>query len=86
MTTAQESGPSTAGRPARIMKVGIAGLGVGAKGVIRAMENAPFLQITAAADVRPQALEATWEVILGLLQSSKEGKEIRMSHQVPAWE
>jgi phthalate 4,5-cis-dihydrodiol dehydrogenase len=40
------------------MKVGIAGLGVGAKGVIRAMENAPFLQITAAADVRPRALEA----------------------------
>src|ERR1700680_1909875 len=58
MTTTHESGPSTASRPARIMKVGIAGLGVGAKGVIRAMENAPFLQITAAAGVRPQALEA----------------------------
>src|ERR1700730_13356881 len=56
--TTQMGGPSAVQQPSRIMKVGVAGLGVGAKGVIRAMENAPFLQIAASADVRPQALEA----------------------------
>ena len=42
----------------RTMKVGVAGLGVGAMGVVRAMEAAPFIEIVAAADVRPQALQA----------------------------
>lgn len=72
--TTQTGGPSTVQQPSRVMKVGVAGLGVGAKGVIRAMENAPFLQIAASADVRPQALEAfqkryggrTYESVAGL--------------------
>lgn len=42
----------------RTMKVGVAGLGVGAMGVVRAMEAAPFIDIVAAADVRPVALQA----------------------------
>jgi hypothetical protein len=29
---------------------------------------------------------ATLECILAMLQSSKEGREIRLSHQCPAWE
>jgi phthalate 4,5-cis-dihydrodiol dehydrogenase len=58
MTTTRTGGPATVEQPSRIMKVGVAGLGLGATQVIRAMEQAPFLQITAAADVRPQALAA----------------------------
>ena len=42
----------------RRMKVGIAGLGVGANAVVKAMEQAPFMDLVAAADVRPQALTA----------------------------
>jgi phthalate 4,5-cis-dihydrodiol dehydrogenase len=40
------------------MKLGIAGLGVGANAVIAQGEQAPFVELVAAADVRPQALEA----------------------------
>lgn len=40
------------------MKVAVAGLGAGAVGVVRAMENAPYLQLVAAADIRPVALDA----------------------------
>ena len=40
------------------LNVGIAGLGAGAVQVIRAMEAAPYLDIVAAADTRPQALSA----------------------------
>ena len=29
---------------------------------------------------------ATLEVILAMMESSKEGKEIRLAHQCPAWE
>ncbi len=58
MTTTQTGGPTAVTHPQRIMKVGVAGLGLGAIQVIHAMENAPFLKIAAAADVRPQALEA----------------------------
>src|SRR5437879_4841301 len=44
--------------PARRMQVGVAGLGAGAVQVIRAMANAPYIQLTAAADVRSEALVA----------------------------
>ena len=54
-STAPASGPSTS---ARRMQVGIAGLGTGAVQVIRAMANAPYIQLMAAADVRPEALAA----------------------------
>jgi phthalate 4,5-cis-dihydrodiol dehydrogenase len=53
--TAHAAGTAT---PTRRMKVGIAGLGAGAVQVIRAMGNAPYIQLTAAADVRPEALAA----------------------------
>jgi len=54
-STAHTSGTST---PARRMQVGVAGLGAGAVQVIRAMANAPYIRLTAAADVRPEALTA----------------------------
>lgn len=44
--------------PGKKLRVGIAGLGAGAVQVIRAMEAAPYLDIVAAADTRPQALSA----------------------------
>lgn len=40
------------------MKVAVAGLGAGDVAVVRAMENAPYLQLVAAADIRPVALDA----------------------------
>jgi phthalate 4,5-cis-dihydrodiol dehydrogenase len=40
------------------MQVGVAGLGAGAVQVIRAMANAPYIQLMAAADVRPEARAA----------------------------
>ena len=54
------AGPSSNGdgAPQKKLNVGIAGLGAGAVQVIRAMEAAPYLDIVAAADVRPQALAA----------------------------
>jgi phthalate 4,5-cis-dihydrodiol dehydrogenase len=51
--TAPVPDPSTS---ARRMQVGIAGLGAGAVQVIRAMAHAPYMQLIAAADVRPEAL------------------------------
>src|SRR5713101_7574278 len=54
-STAHASGTSTS---ARRMQVGVAGLGAGAVQVIRAMANAPYIQLTAAADVRSEALAA----------------------------
>src|SRR5712691_5336659 len=54
-STAHASGTSTS---ARRMQVGVAGLGAGAVQVIRAMANAPYIQLTAAADVRSEALVA----------------------------
>jgi phthalate 4,5-cis-dihydrodiol dehydrogenase len=42
----------------RTMKLGIAGLGVGANTVIDQGEQADFVELVAAADVRPQALDA----------------------------
>jgi hypothetical protein len=42
----------------RIMKLGIAGLGVGANTVIDQGDQADFVELVAAADVRPQAVEA----------------------------
>jgi phthalate 4,5-cis-dihydrodiol dehydrogenase len=44
--------------PTRSLHVGVAGLGAGAVQVIRAMANTPYIQLTAAADVRPDALAA----------------------------
>jgi predicted dehydrogenase len=55
LATAHASGTST---PARRMQVGVAGLGAGAVQVIRAMANAPYIQLMAAADVRPEARAA----------------------------
>src|SRR5688572_10664369 len=46
------------GATQRTLKVGVAGLGAGAVAVIRAMENAPRMELLAAADVRPEALQA----------------------------
>ena len=40
------------------MKVGVAGLGAGAIQVVAAMEDAPYVDLVAAADVRPKALDA----------------------------
>src|SRR5262245_45363670 len=50
--------PSSTTPAARRMRVGVAGLGAGAVQVIRAMANAPYIQLTAAADLRPEALTA----------------------------
>ncbi len=50
--------PSPTQTPTRKMKVAVAGLGTGAVAVVNAMRNAPHLELVAAADVRPQALEA----------------------------
>lgn len=60
MTTSQEqdAGARTGGTPQRKMKVAIAGLGSGARQVVTAMEQAPFLELVAAADVRKEALDA----------------------------
>jgi phthalate 4,5-cis-dihydrodiol dehydrogenase len=55
INTAPAAGTST---PARRMNVGVAGLGAGAVQVTRAMANTPYIQLTAAADVRPEALAA----------------------------
>jgi phthalate 4,5-cis-dihydrodiol dehydrogenase len=57
----------------RKMKVGVAGLGAGAVAVVRAMELAPFLDLVAAADVRPQALDAFKERYHGRTYDSVEG-------------
>lgn len=60
----------------RTMKFGIAGLGVGATQVLPQAESAPFAEIVAAADVRPQALDEfrkryggkTYDSVAGLAQ------------------
>lgn len=57
-TTATSNAAST---PTRKMKVGVAGLGAGAVAVIRAMASAPYIEITAAADVRQESLDAFQE-------------------------
>ena len=54
-TTSTQAGSQT---PVRKMKVGVAGLGAGAVAVIRAMASAPYIEITAAADVRQESLDA----------------------------
>ena len=60
MTTSQQqdAGAQTGQTPQRKMKVAVAGLGSGARQVIAAMENADFLELVAAADVRQEALDA----------------------------
>src|SRR5947209_20075992 len=58
--------------PARRMQVGVAGLGAGAVQVIRAMANAPYMQLTAAADVRPEALAAFTSRFQGRTYASVE--------------
>jgi phthalate 4,5-cis-dihydrodiol dehydrogenase len=50
--------PSNAVVRTRPMNVGVAGLGAGAIQVVAAMEDAPYVNLMAAADVRPKALEA----------------------------
>ena len=59
-----------------MMKLGIAGLGVGANTVIQQAEHAPFVELVAAADVRHQALDAfqrrfggrTYDTVAGLAE------------------
>ena len=60
MTTSQQqdAGAQTGQTPQRKMKVAVAGLGSGARQVVAAMENADFLELVAAADVRQEALDA----------------------------
>ena len=60
MTTSEEQAGAaqTNQPPQRKMKVAVAGLGAGARQVINAMEQAPFLELVAAADVRKEALDA----------------------------
>ena len=60
MTTSQQqdAGAQTGQTPQRKMKVAVAGLGSGARQVVAAMENANFLELVAAADVRQEALDA----------------------------
>ena len=58
--------------PARRMQVGVAGLGAGAVQVIRAMAHAPYIQLTAAADVRPEALETFTSRFQGRTYTSVE--------------
>lgn len=57
----------------RKLKVGVAGLGAGAVAVVRAMEQAPFVDLVAAADVRPPALEAFKERYGGRTYETVEG-------------
>src|SRR5687767_13816790 len=64
---------AVSGQPTRRMKVGIAGLGVGANAVVKAMEQAPFMDLVAAADVRPQALAAFQQRYGGKGYDSVEG-------------
>src|SRR5215831_19795650 len=68
-SSAHAAGTST---PARRMHVGVAGLGAGAVQVIRAIANAPYIQLTAAADVRPEALVAFTSRFQGRTYASVE--------------
>ena len=54
------------------MQVGMAGLGAGAVQVIRAMAHAPYVQLRAAADVRPEALAAFTSRFQGRTYTSVE--------------
>jgi len=56
--TTQAASQNASPGSVRKMKVGVAGLGAGAVAVIRAMASSPHVQITAAADVRDEALAA----------------------------
>ena len=58
--------------PTRRLHVGVAGLGAGAVQVIRAMANTPYIQLTAAADVRPEALAAFTSRFQGRTYASVE--------------
>ena len=57
MTTTMKAGPDIQVGQKK-MKVAVAGLGAGAVAVVRSMASAPYLELVAAADVRPQALTA----------------------------
>src|SRR5581483_244540 len=61
------------GITSRTMKLGIAGLGVGANTVIDQAEHADFVELVAAADVRPQALAAFQERFGGKGYDTVEG-------------
>jgi len=54
------------------MQVGVAGLGAGAVQVIRAIAHAPYMQLMAAADVRPEALTAFTSRFQGRTYASVE--------------
>lgn len=54
------------------MKVGVAGLGPEGLQVIRAVHRAPYLELVAAADVGPRALESWGEQFQGKLYDSVE--------------
>lgn len=72
MTTAQRqpAGAGSAGQ--RKMKVGVVGLGAGAVQVVRAMQAAPYLELVAGADVRPEALTTFKERFNGRTYDSVE--------------
>ena len=72
MTTVREQAAGARGPQQKKMKVAVAGLGAGAVQVVRAMENAPYLELVAAADVRPQALETFKERYGGRTYDSVE--------------
>ena len=68
----QDAGSQAGQTPQRKMKVAVAGLGSGARQVIAAMEQAPFLELVAAADVRQEALDAFEERFHGRVYGSVE--------------
>jgi phthalate 4,5-cis-dihydrodiol dehydrogenase len=57
----------------RIIKVGVAGLGAGVRPIVRAMNAAPFIELAAAADLRPAALEEFERKYGGKTYDSVEG-------------
>ena len=107
----------------KTLRIAIAGIGVGAKAVMRALRQLPHFELVAAADLREEARDAfertfggrtyesvddlcvdpeidvvwvstphdarwgmaTLEVVLAFMQSSKERREIMLSHQCPAY-
>lgn len=57
MTLADQTVGSGQQRPEKVLRFGIAGLGIGSGMVIPGLERMPIAEVVAAADVRPEALE-----------------------------
>ena len=62
------------------MKLGVAGLGSAGRAVIRDLSLAQGFALSAVADVRRDA-PATLEIVLAILQSSREKREIELKRQ-----